>query len=584
MDIQKIQCHPHYKQIKLTILFIIGIFTYFAWVEIAQCSYEQTFIISAYYSPIEGQTKYVTGSFEGDVRLNGEGVHSADGSQVFPGMIAAPSSYAFGTKMNIPGIGVVSVHDRGGAIVHAGQRGAAFDRLDVWMGYGDAGLSRALSWGKRTVNVTVYGIDPNIKENVYLEGFTIAEKFVRNIVMKQNIFKEDLWYGLSGDKVGTLQEYLAQLGYYKGKIDKYYGDEVYKAVIAFQIDQNIVDNEEEFGAGYMGPVSRSKIEAIFDKKKKENLPVSNLGRDDAGDEVKKLQEALKQLGYDVEINGVYDEKTIDAVFEFQKENEIVDLEEDLGAGYFGPKTFEVLAEKLSDLNEENTETIKSTNLVHIEYLAFTQDLKLGDSGDDVKRLQEELKKFNLFRTEATGFYGEVTQNAVIKFQQKKGIIEEKNSSGSGTFGPKTRDTLNGILGYRENTKALIAAKTEEYKKDEILLAQTNTTQETIDKEINSTDTVIETPIETPVETPKIKPAIFDYDLSLGSNGDEVKILQETLQKHGFYQGGLTTKYFGDVTKDAVIAFQKANGIILSDTDEGAGLVGPKTRELLNSLI
>ena len=47
------------------------------------------------------------------------------------------------------------------------------------MGYGDEGLGRALNWGKRTVSVTVYGIDPSKKENVYLEGFTEAEKFIR---------------------------------------------------------------------------------------------------------------------------------------------------------------------------------------------------------------------------------------------------------------------------------------------------------------------------------------------------------------------------------------------------------------------
>jgi len=61
-----------------------------------------------------------------------------------------------------------------------------------------------------------------MKENVYLEGFEIAEKFVRSIIVQQKIFKEDLWFGVSGDKVGTLQEYLIELGYYKGKIDKYY--------------------------------------------------------------------------------------------------------------------------------------------------------------------------------------------------------------------------------------------------------------------------------------------------------------------------------------------------------------------------
>ena len=37
--------------------------------------------------------------------------------------------------MQIPGIGFVAVHDRGGAIKN--------NRLDIWMGEGEEGLSRA---------------------------------------------------------------------------------------------------------------------------------------------------------------------------------------------------------------------------------------------------------------------------------------------------------------------------------------------------------------------------------------------------------------------------------------------------------
>ena len=54
--------------------------------------YVETFIISAYYSPVVEQMKYVTGSYEGDIYLNGGGVHGADGTPVYPGMIAAPKN------------------------------------------------------------------------------------------------------------------------------------------------------------------------------------------------------------------------------------------------------------------------------------------------------------------------------------------------------------------------------------------------------------------------------------------------------------------------------------------------------------
>ncbi|MFC1600387.1 peptidoglycan-binding protein, partial [Patescibacteria group bacterium] len=454
-----------YLQTKYTLLAIIGIISYFAIYQIAHGAYQEMFTISAYYSPIEGQEKYVTGSLEGDIRLNGSGVNSADGTPVYPGMIAAPSTYAFGTKMNVPGIGIVAVHDRGGAIVHAGERGQYYDRLDIWMGYGDKGLGRALNWGKRNVEVTVYGVDPSLKENVYLEGFTEAEKFMKNLINTQKIFKDDLWFGNSGDRVGELQEYLTDLGYYKGKIDKYYGDAVYKAIVQFQLDQNIIDREEEFGAGYFGPRTREKIEAVIENKRKDILPRYNLGKDDNGEEVKKLQQALYDLGYDIDVNGIYDEKTIKAVFEFQKDNDVIIDENDIGAGYFGPQTYAVLALKVDDLDIDIEDDLQREIIAQVEFDDFDLSLQLGDSGDEVKKLQEELKKFNLFRTAPSGYYGAVTENAVFKFQQIKGLVADRNSIGAGVFGPVTRQSMNGVLGYRANTKQLIANKTATFNEN-----------------------------------------------------------------------------------------------------------------------
>lgn len=559
----------YYVQLKYILLLVIGLLSFFAFFQIAQAAYKQTFTISAYYSPIEGQARYVTGSYAGDIRLNGSGVNSADGTPVYPGMIAAPSSYAFGTKMSIPGIGLVAVHDRGGAIVHAGERGHAYDRLDVWMGYGDAGLNRALNWGKRNVEVTVYGIDPSIKENVYLEGFTEAEKFIRTIVEEQKIFKTDLWYGESGDKVGELQQYLKDLGYYKGTIDKYYGDEVYKAVVEFQIDQDIVDNEEEFGAGYFGPQTRAQIEAVLDQRRKDKLPQKNLGKDDTGDEVKKLQEALLKLGYDLEITGIYDQKTIDAVFDFQQDNEIVDNEEDLGAGYFGPQTLAVLSDRLAMLDAPVSQTLEDLPNEQAVYTAFEKDLALGDQGDEVTRLQEELRKFNLLRIEPTGYYGEVTQNAVFKFQQRKGIVSSMEDLGAGTFGPQTRNHLNSILGYRANTNQRIAARTAAFNEDSVVIADSTTIPATKQEEEVKA-----------IETTKT----FTQDMQPGTQGEMVALLQKTLSDLGFFSGGLTTDYFGDQTLKAVIAFQIEYGIISSEDDFGAGHVGPKTRAMLNDLI
>jgi hypothetical protein len=64
----------------------------------------RTFVITAYYSPLVGQSSYLMGSYEADIKLNGNGTHGASGKKVFPGMIAAPKSYTFGQYIDIPNV------------------------------------------------------------------------------------------------------------------------------------------------------------------------------------------------------------------------------------------------------------------------------------------------------------------------------------------------------------------------------------------------------------------------------------------------------------------------------------------------
>jgi len=349
----------------------------------------KTFIISAYYSPLPGQVKYVTGTYNGDVRLNGDGVKAADGTQVYPGMVAAPKGYAFGYKMLIPGIGTVAVHDRGGAIVNSGVRGNSYDRLDVWMGYGDAGLKRALKWGKRTVGVTLYGVNSDIKESVSLEGYTEDEKFM---VANTLTFNNDAMSAAS-----------------------------------------VTDNTGDFTFG----------------------SVLSLGS--AGDDVKKLQEKLKAMNYySGEISGNFDGATLQAVKRYQLDKNIIDQENAYGAGYVGPTTTKVLAsDQIVSTAHAATEEITVSNV-------FTSDLKLGDQGDNVRTLQEELKKINLFGIEPTGIYGDLTAHAVFKFQQINSLAGDENSHGAGIFGPMTRQKLNDLVSERVRTEKMIADR----KKDD----------------------------------------------------------------------------------------------------------------------
>lgn len=81
---------------------------------------------------------------------------------------------------------------------------------------------------------------------------------------------------------------------------------------------------------------------------------------------------------------------------------------------------------------------------------FTRNLAFGERSHDVKVLQDILKLEGFFpvATESTGYFGEITKQAVEKFQYKYQVasIWELVIVGGKKVGPKTRETLNQIYG------------------------------------------------------------------------------------------------------------------------------------------
>jgi peptidoglycan hydrolase-like protein with peptidoglycan-binding domain len=72
--------------------------------------------------------------------------------------------------------------------------------------------------------------------------------------------------------------------------------------------------------------------------------------------------------------------------------------------------------------------------------------------------------------------------------------------------------------------------------------------------------------------------LFSKTLRKGSGGDEVRNLQAVLKQFSnIFPEGLVTGYFGPLTEIAVKRFQAHYGL------EQAGIVGPKTREILNKI-
>jgi len=534
--------------------------------------YKKPFAITAYYRPVPGQQHYATGSYEAETRLNGD-MHSADGTVVYPGMVAAPKSYPFGMKMYIPGVGIVAVHDRGGAIVEVGKKSQEYDRLDIWMGVGDKGLERALAWGKRIKEVIVYGADDSIKEEVYLEDYTLDEHALASTgavsynVKKYNLFPKDIWYGGKGDDVKKLQNIMAQLEYFDQKQDGYYGKTTREAVFEFQKENDVVSSWDENGAGHTGPQTRWKLELTYNAFNKEKFPRSGIRKGNKDPEnIKLLQKILAALGYKVDVTGEFDDQTETSVTMFQIDHGVLSTTASFGTGVFGPQTRKMfikkyLVEIVSGENKENQPNIVPTGATVEDPLE--KDLQLGDRGSNVKALQKELIAMNYLKIKPTGYFGVLTKHAVFKFQQAMKLVDNENKSYAGIFGPVTRGKLNQIIAERGYTKRMIAEKSAQSM---IAAAQ------------NTSSTVPQIAISAP--------QMFEVDsitdeIDYGEDGNRVKNLQKVLQKLGYFKSGLISGYFGDETKQAVLRFQKDKGIVSSESDTGAGRVGPTTKDVLN---
>ena len=137
--------------------------------------------------------------------------------------------------------------------------------------------------------------------------------------------------GDSGTAVRNLQYTLYELGYYDGNMDGDYGQTTSDAVRAFQIQNNLsVD-------GIAGSDTLAKLYSSEARAAKEASTEYETVRPGAtGDIVYQIQDCLKQMGYLDEITSVYDDKTTQAVVNFQKAN---GLDAD---GICGSKTLVVL--------------------------------------------------------------------------------------------------------------------------------------------------------------------------------------------------------------------------------------------------
>ena len=147
--------------------------------------------------------------------------------------------------------------------------------------------------------------------------------------------------GYTGDDVNAVQERLKELGNYNGSIDGVYGSGSIAAATAFQKNNGLKVDGLTGQSTYAALFSSSAVAAGSSSSSGSSSSGSSstyvkLQSGDKGTEVKKLQQALKDLGYDVSADGTYGPITVAAVIAFQKLN---GLDDD---GIAGAKTQTVL--------------------------------------------------------------------------------------------------------------------------------------------------------------------------------------------------------------------------------------------------
>lgn len=331
---------------------------------------EQNFLVTAYYSPRPNQSRYYLGSYEADLEFNGLGIEGNDGTPVYPGMIAAPPDFPFGTRIEIPEYGIVgTVHDRGGRIATAED---GTPHIDMWMGEGEEGLARALEWGARIVRGKAYHPQPeNIPEELFvLADFPAPASALDNLPSDPAALRNvgDPRFGDTDVSVAAIQIALQRLGYFDHAITSFYGDVTRDSLRIFLRDTLMADypsllaetgTEEgaSDGPGYIADeTTRTLLVAhhmLLDELG-EPLPGADiLLEGTSGKPVRVLQRILSLLGlYKGEIDGIYDQELIGIVYSFQKERSIVSSLADTGAGMVGPATHRALLTAWRDLRIE----------------------------------------------------------------------------------------------------------------------------------------------------------------------------------------------------------------------------------------
>ncbi len=241
--------------------------------------------------------------------------------------------------------------------------------------------------------------------------------------------------GDSGLEVTELQTRLSNQGYYDGPITGYYGPLTQEAVIRFQQERGLAAD------GIAGERTLSALEG-FNPTTTASGTSGALRLGATGDAVSTLQNSLRAAGfYEDATTGYFGSSTETAVIRFQQANA---LEPD---GIVGSNTQAALRSYTSPTATTFYPTQSYNSSFPTPISSSGSSLSRGDSGAAVTNLQTRLKTAGFFDGPITGYFGSLTETAVIRFQQARGL------PANGIVGSATLAALPGSTSNPSGTVA-----------------------------------------------------------------------------------------------------------------------------------